>query len=115
MVKGFFPLVPPIPPRRPHLPDQGYSPIDPSKVSAALSKCSNRSAPGPDHIPYGVWKNVHRASITLIPTLLDPLLKWGVHPATLKKSLGIVLPKPGKKSYAETSSYRIIALLPTLS
>ena len=98
MVKGFFPLLPPIPPRRPHLPDQGYSPIDPSEVSAALSKCSNGSAPGPDHIPYGVWKNVHRASKTLIPTLLDPLLKWGVHPTSLKKSLGIVLPKPGKKA-----------------
>ena len=117
MVKGFFPLVPPIPPRRPHLPDQGYSPIDPSEVSAALSKCINRLAPGPVHtgIPYRVWKNVHRASRTLIPTLLDPLPKWGVHPAALKKSLGIVLAKPGKKSYVETSSYRIIALLPTLS
>ena len=33
----------------------------------------------------------------------------------LKKSLGIVLPKPGKKDYNDTSSYRIIALLPTLS
>ena len=50
-----------------------------------------------------------------IPSLLDPLLRWGVHPTTLKKSLGVVLPKPGKKSYAETSSYRIIALPPTLS
>ena len=115
IVAGFFPLTPPVPPRRPHLPDQGYRPIETSEISAALTKCSNTSAPGPDEIPYGVWKNVHRASSTIIPTLLDPLLRWGVHPASLKRSLGFVLPKPGKKNYSETSSYRIIALLPTLS
>ena len=114
MIEGFFPLVPPIPPRLSHLPDPGYTSVDPSEVSTALSKCSNKSAPGPDHIPYGVWKYVHRASGSLIPALLDPLLRWGVHPTTLKKSLGIVLPKPGKKNYNDTSSYRIIALLPTL-
>src|SRR5205085_8853193 len=51
----------------------------------------------------------------LIASLLDPLLRWGVHPTSLKKSLGIVLPKPGKKDYNETASYRVIALLPTLS
>ena len=88
--------------------------MDPSEVSIALSKCSNKSALGPDQKPYGVWKNVHRASSSPIPSLLDPLLRWGVHPTTLKKSLGVVLPKPRKKSYAEMSSYRIIALLPTL-
>ena len=115
MIKGFFLLIPPIPPRLPHLPDPGYTSVDPSEVSAALSKCSNKSAPSLDHIPYRVWKNVHRASGSLIPALLDPLLRWGVHPAMLKKSLGIVLPKPGKKDYNDTSSYRIIALLPTLS
>ena len=115
MIKGFCPLVPPIPPRLSRLADPGYTSVDPSEVSAALSKCSNKSAPGPDHIPYGVWKNIHRASCSLIPALLDPLLRWGVHPAMLKKSLGIVQPKPGKKDYNDTSSYRIIALLPTLS
>ena len=115
MVKGFFSLNPPIPPRHPRPPDPGYIPVDPSEVNIALSKCSNKSAPGPDQIPYGVWKNVHRALSSLIPSLLDPLLSWGVHPTSLKKSLGVVLPKPGKKSCAETSSYRIIVLLPTLS
>ena len=115
MIKRFFPLDAPIPPRHPRLPDPRYTPVDPSEVSITLSKCSNKSAPRPDQIPYGVWKNVHRASSSLIPSLLDPLLRWGVHPTALKKTLGVVLPKPGKKSYAETSSYRIIALLPTLS
>ena len=89
--------------------------MDPSEVSATLSKCSNKSATGPDHIPYGVWENVHRASCSLIPALLDPLRRWGVHLTMLKKSLGIFLPKPGKKDYNDISSYRIIALLPTLS
>ena len=111
MRRSFFPLIPPIPPRLPHLPDPGYTSVDPNEVSAALSKCSNKSAPSPDHIPYGVLKNVHRASSSLIPLLLDPLLRWGVHPTTLKKSLGVVLPKPGKKDYSQTSSGHQVALI----
>ena len=115
MVRGFFPLPIPVPAPRPNLPDASYSDIDTVEVTQALKKSSNRSAPGPDQIPYGVWKTVHKIVPNLIPSLLDPFLRWGVHPTSMKRSLGIVLPKPGKKDYSETTSYRIISLLPTFS
>jgi len=76
---------------------------------------SNTSAPGPDHIPYSVWKLVHRLKPALLPSLLDPLLAHGFHPPSLKKALGIVLHKPGKPSYDSPSSFRVIVLLRTLS
>src|SRR5205807_4893922 len=107
MMKGFFPLPPALPARRPTLPDTSYCTLTALEVGMALAKCSNLSAPRPDQIPYSVWKNVHRISGPLNPSLLDPLLRWGIHPTTLKKSLGIVLPKPRRKDYKETISYRI--------
>jgi hypothetical protein len=115
MMEGFFPLPEPPPARRPILPDPEYKHINLEEVDLALRKSSNKSAPGHDQIPYGVWKAVNRAGPHILPEILDPLLRWGVHPKTLKSSLGIVLPKPGKGDYNQTTSYRIIALIPTLS
>jgi len=77
---------------------EDYTPVISEEISRALSKSSNTSAPGPDHIPYSVWKSVHCLKPTLFPSLLDPLLTHGFHPDSLKKALGIVLDKPGKPS-----------------
>jgi len=85
------------------------------EISRALSKSSNTSAPGPDHIPYSVWKAVHSIMPSLLRSLLDPLLAHGFHSPSLKKALGIVLDKPGKSSYDSPSSFRVIVLLRTLS
>ena len=86
MMKGFFPLPPALPARRPTLPDTSYCTLTALEVGMALAKCWNLSAPGPDQIPYLVWKNIQRISGPLIASLLDPLLRWGIYPATLKKS-----------------------------
>ena len=94
---------------------EDYTPLTSEEVSRALSKSSNTSAPGPDHIPYPVWKSVHRIKPSLLPSLLDPLLAHGFHPPSLKKALGIVLDKPGKPSYNSPFSFRVIVLLRTLS
>ena len=93
---------------------EDYTPLTSAEGSRALSKSSNTSAPGPDHIPYSVWKSVHRIKPSLLPSLLDPLLAHGFHPPSLKKALGIVLDKPGKPSYDSPSSFRVIVLLRTL-
>ena len=47
--------------------------------------------------------------------LLYPLVTQGYHPPCLKYANGVVLEKPDKPSYDTPGSFRIIALLKTLS
>jgi len=84
-------------------------------VSLSLLKCLPSLAPGPDSIPYWVWKSVHHVSPGLLVSLLAPLLPFGHHPSSLKKANGVVLDKPGLQSYDSSSSFRIIVLLQTVS
>jgi len=115
LLDHFFPSKAPPPPLLRLTRYEDYTPLTPEEVSRALSKSSNTSAPGPDHIPYSVWKSVHRIKPSLLPSLLDPLLAHGFHPPSLKKALGIVLDKPGKPTYDSPSSFRVIVHLRTLS
>jgi len=85
------------------------------EVSETLEKYSNKSAPGPDQVPYGVWKNIHRMEGKIIPKLAEAMLEWGIHPPMLKESTGIILPKPRKKDYTDCASFRVIALMQTFS
>ena len=89
--------------------------LSPEEVSAALASCSPSSAPGPDTIPYSVWKAVRRITPSVLTSLLAPLLCFGHHPSSLKNANGVVLDKPGKPSYDSPSSFRIIVLLQTVS
>ena len=89
--------------------------LSPEEISTALASCSPSSAPGPDTIPYSVWKAVHRIAPFMLTSLLAPLLRFGHHPSSLKMANGVVLDKPGKPSYDSPSSFRIIVLLQTIS
>ena len=115
LLRHFFPPKPlPIMPSilRPY---KGCDPLLPREITAALRKCSSSSAPGPDTIPYSVWKRVHLTAPRLLTDLLGPLLKFGYHPVLMKKAHGIVLDKPGKPSYDSSASFRVIVLLQTVS
>src|SRR5207302_9322129 len=90
-------------------------PLDKEEIQRALSKSSNSSAPGPDQIPYGIWKKVHSGNPDILISLLNPLILYGFHPPSLKKANGVVLSKPGKPDYSSPSSFHIIVLLKTVS
>jgi len=95
---------------------EDYTLLTSDVISRALSPSLNTSALGPDHIQYSVWKSVHPLKPYLLPSLLDPMLANGFHTPSLKKALGIILDKQGKRSYdSPSSSFRVIVLLRTLS
>ena len=93
---------------------EDYSSLPQGEVFRTLAPSSNLSSPCPDHIPYSVWKSLHRITPSLLPSLLDPLLAHGFHPPSPKKALGIVLDKPGKPGYNFPSCFSVIVLLLTL-
>src|SRR5207302_5654235 len=90
-------------------------PLDKEEIQRALSKLSNSSAPGPDQIPYGVWKRGHNINPDILISLLNPLILYGFHPLSLKKANGVVLSKPDKPDCSSPPSLRIIVLLETVS
>jgi len=85
------------------------------EISAAHSKCSPTSAPGPDGIPYSTWKQVNEINPSILHAILSPLVSLGYHPASFTGSNGVVLDKPRKPSYESPSSFRIIVLIRTVS
>ena len=96
-------------------PYSDYFPVSQEEIATALAKSSSSAAPGPDSISYGVWKKVHKSCPALLTDLIGPLLQYGHHPSSLKKSNGVVLDKSGKASYDSPASFRVIVPLDTLS
>jgi hypothetical protein len=115
LLNHFFPPKPPSPSAGWLRPYDDCAYLHPDEISRALAKSSSSSAPGPDQIPYGVWKQVNEANPHILLNLLSPLLQHGYHPKALKMANGIVLPKPGKSDYSSPASFRIIVLLQTVS
>ena len=115
LLSHFFPPKPAVATPQILRPFAHVSPLSAEEVSLALSRSSNTSAPGPDQIPYSVWKAVNEANPQILLSLLSPLLTFGFHPPSLKKANGIVLSKPGKSDYSSPASFRIIVLLQTVS
>lgn len=69
------------------------------EIDRVLERCSNKLAPGPDQIPYTVWKRIHKENDEIISWLASDLLKWSAHPEILKQTWSILLPTPGKPEY----------------
>ena len=115
LLQHFFPPKPPPPARGRLYPHAGATPLSSEEIKQALSKCSPSSAPGPDGVPYRVWKRVNALKPSILLELLSPLVTLGYHPACLKHANGVILDKPGKPSYDTPASFRIIVLLKTIS
>jgi len=90
-------------------------PLSKEEITLALSNSSPSSAPGPNGVPYSVWKRVNLINPTIIIALLSPLVAFGYHPLSLKTPNRVVLDKPGKACYDSSSSFCIIFLLTTIS
>ena len=115
LLDHFFPPKPELPARGRLRRHHSAVPLTKEEIAAALSKSSPSSAPGPDGVPYSVWKKVNTLNPDLLLDLLAPLVAFGYHPTTLKHANGVVLDKPGKSTYDTPASFRIIVLLKTVS
>jgi len=87
LLHHFFPPKPPPPPLLGLTRHEDYTPLTSEEISRALSKSSNISPPGHDHIPYSVWESIYRLKPSLLPSLLDPLLAHSFHPPPSRKPL----------------------------
>ena len=91
------------------------APLISEEIKLAHSKSSPSSAPGPDGVPYSVWKKVNLVNTTMMLELLSPLVAFGYHHPSPKTINGVVLDKPGKSSYYSPAPFRIMVLLKTIS
>jgi len=97
----------------PSLPVREWMPFSMLELTQALHACSSTSAPGPDHVTWGMLKtlaaNPHIASLFL--GLVEVCIQLGHWPAHFKESLLVIIPKPGKLSYSTPKSFHPIVLL----
>jgi len=114
LLDHFFPPKDPLPGRGRLNKNPPATPLISEEVRLALSKSSHSSAPGPDGVPYSVWKKVKLINPTIILELLSPLVAFGYHPPSLKTANGVVLDKPGKASYDSPASFPLIVLRKTI-
>ena len=115
LLNHFFPSKDPLPCRGRLKRNPSATPLTKEEIKLAFSKSSPCSAPGPDGIPYSLWKKVNLINPAIRLELLSPLVAFGYHPPSLKTANGMVLDKPGRASYDSPASFRIIVLLMTIS
>ena len=115
LLDHFFSPKDPLPSRGRLRQNPSTTPLTKDEIKLALPKSSPSSAPGPDGIPYSVWKRVNLVHPAILLELLSPLVAFGYHPPSLKTANGVVLDKPGKASYDSPASFRIIILLKPIS
>jgi len=115
LVDHFFPPKKPLPSRGRLRRNPTAVPLTIEVVKLARTKSSPSTAPGPDGVPYSLWKEGNRVNPTIILELLSPVVAFDYHPLSLQIANGVVLDKPGKSSYDSPASFRIIVLLETIS
>jgi len=115
LLNHLFPSKDPLPSRGRVKRNPSATPLTKEEIKLAHSKSTPSLAPGPDGVPYPVWKRVKLINPAIILELPSPLVAFGDHPPSLKTANGVILDKPGKVSYDSPSSFRIIILRKTIS
>ena len=102
----------PIPPA---LADAAGSPgVTATEVLAALATCPPCSSPGPDGLPYALWRVGGGCWAPLLAKLFSAMGAMHVAPPGFNAGTITPLPKPGAADLTAPSSYRPITLLPAL-
>ena len=84
------------------------------EVTELIHRLNPRKASGHDQISNKAVKELPVKGIALISSIFNAILRFEYYPKAWKTSLVTLISKPGTPIY-ETSSYRSISLLPTLS
>jgi len=100
----------------PTLQERDWPPFSALELTDALSSCSSRSSPGPDHIMWVHLKAVleNKKSIQLLVTLADACICVGHWPKHFQDSVSVIIPKPGKPTHSTPKLFRPIVLLNTV-
>jgi len=91
------------------LPVRDFVPISEDEIAAALSKTSNKSAPGISGINYKLLKWAFQACPDRFHEIFNAAISLGYHP--WKEAVVVVIPKPLKPDYRLPKAYRPISLL----
>ncbi len=85
-----------------------FAPISDTEIEFHLRKCTNRSAPGVDNIPYPVIKQIHHLLPYYIPLLFNSILYSCKYPSQWKNAFITPVFKKGDIHLA--NNYRPIML-----
>ena len=72
LLAHFLPPKEPLPSRGRLSKNPSATPLTEKEMQLALSKSSPSSAPGPDSVPYAIWKKVNLINPAIILDLLSP-------------------------------------------
>jgi hypothetical protein len=100
----------------PAFPEREWLDFTPNEVCVALAACAKSSAPGLDHITWSHLKLILADIDTCdkVVNLTNACFKHGHWPTFFKESSLVIIPKPGKPSYAAPKAFRPIMLLNTM-
>ena len=87
-----------------------------SEIQEALSKCSNTSAPEPDHLSWCHLKHLFKNHnfFEKFLCIANACVFIGHWPSYFKVSTSVIIPKPNKPNYTTPKAFRPIVLLNTM-
>jgi exonuclease III/ribonuclease HI len=91
-----------------------WVPITEHEVRTAIQIVPPDKAPGEDQIPNRVLKAVESLLTPILTKVFNYSIELQYCPKAFKKSITVVLRKPGKSDYTAPKSYRPVALINTL-
>jgi len=97
-------------------PKWAWAPFSACELREALTGCSGRSAPGPDHI---IWTHIKRFCVDdnilkFFVWIINACFVTGFWPDSFKTSKTVIIPKLDKKDYNIPKAFCPIVLLNTL-